>query len=360
MAAEGRHRRRHSSATTRRLILVAGVTGAGLGVPATLAGSSGAAATHSRDPGPDTAADAGRSAVPVAFTGTVQPTGPAKPASPTVHVVAPGETLSGIARSRRTPGGWRSVYLDNREVIGADPDRILPGQRLHLTAATPTAQRAALATEHLVRRGETLGSIAEHEDVDGGWRSVYLDNREVIGADPDRILPGQRLVLPAPGRGPARVPAKARPAKASAARHPAAASHTAPATLPVKGYTLTAGYAASGSHWTHRHTGQDFAVPMGTPVVGVLAGTVVSAGWDGAYGNDVILHHQDGTYTLYAHLSSIAVRSGQTVTAGRQLGRSGATGNVTGPHLHFEVRRTPGYGSDVDPGPWLRKHGLHP
>jgi murein DD-endopeptidase MepM/ murein hydrolase activator NlpD len=90
----------------------------------------------------------------------------------------------------------------------------------------------------------------------------------------------------------------------------------------------------------------------------VAAGTVVTAGWSGAYGYQVVLRHADGIYTQYAHLSSLTVRAGQSVRAGRQLGRSGSTGNTTGPHLHFEVRTGPDYGDDVSPLAYLRKHGV--
>ncbi len=106
------------------------------------------------------------------------------------------------------------------------------------------------------------------------------------------------------------------------------------------------------------HTGVDFVVPTGTPVKAVAAGTVVSAGWGGAYGNQVVIRLNDGYYAQYGHLSQLSVSAGQTVTEGQQVGLSGATGNVTGPHLHFEIRTTPDYGSDVDPVGYLRSHGL--
>ncbi len=63
-------------------------------------------------------------------------------------------------------------------------------------------------------------------------------------------------------------------------------------------------------------------------------------------------------YSQYAHQSSLNVSTGQTVTGGQQIGLSGSTGNSTGPHLHFEVRTGPSYGSDVDPVAYLRQHGV--
>ncbi|MGV9339820.1 M23 family metallopeptidase [Streptomyces sp. NPDC003688] len=119
------------------------------------------------------------------------------------------------------------------------------------------------------------------------------------------------------------------------------------------------GYRAGGSHWSKGyHTGVDFLVPTGTSVRAAAAGHVVAAGWGGSYGYQVVIRHADGRYTQYAHLSAIAVRAGQNVAMGQRVGRSGATGNVTGPHLHFEVRTGPGFGTDVDPLGFLRSHGV--
>jgi murein DD-endopeptidase MepM/ murein hydrolase activator NlpD len=95
------------------------------------------------------------------------------------------------------------------------------------------------------------------------------------------------------------------------------------------------------------HTGVDFTASTGTPVRAAGAGCVVSAGWDaGGYGNLVVVGHRLGLSSWYAHLSSIAVRRGRCVTAGTLLGRVGATGRSTGPHLHFELRLR---GAAVDP-----------
>ncbi|MEI7032891.1 M23 family metallopeptidase [Streptomyces pratensis] len=129
--------------------------------------------------------------------------------------------------------------------------------------------------------------------------------------------------------------------------------------LPVAGSHVTTGYRSGGSLWSSgSHSGVDFLAPSGSSVVAVGAGTVVEAGWGGAYGNNIVLRMTDGTYTQYGHLSSIGVSVGQSVSSGQQIGLSGSTGNSTGPHLHFEVRSTPDYGSDMDPVGYLRLHGL--
>jgi len=129
--------------------------------------------------------------------------------------------------------------------------------------------------------------------------------------------------------------------------------------LPVAGSYVTTGYKSSGSLWSSgKHSGIDFHAASGSSVVAVGAGTVVEAGWGGAYGNNIVLRMTDGTYTQYGHLSVIGVRVGQSVVAGQQIGLSGSTGNSTGPHLHFEARTTPAYGSDVDPVAYLRARGV--
>ncbi len=129
---------------------------------------------------------------------------------------------------------------------------------------------------------------------------------------------------------------------------------------PISGSYISTGYKAGGGVWSSgSHTGVDFHAASGTSVHAVGSGTVVEAGWGGSYGNNVVIKMNDGTYTQYGHLSSLAVSVGQSVTPGQQIGLSGATGNVTGPHLHFEARTSPEYGSDMDPVAYLRSHGVN-
>ncbi len=86
------------------------------------------------------------------------------------------------------------------------------------------------------------------------------------------------------------------------------------------------------------HTGIDFRAAPGAPVVAAGAGTVVFAGWRGAYGRAVAIDHGGGLTTLYGHMQATLVKPGQRVPAGGLIGRVGNTGRSTGPHLHFEVR----------------------
>ncbi|GGV04360.1 peptidase [Streptomyces litmocidini] len=129
--------------------------------------------------------------------------------------------------------------------------------------------------------------------------------------------------------------------------------------LPIAGSYVSTGYNTGGSLWSSgHHSGIDFHAAYGTQVVSVGSGTVVEAGWGGAYGNNIVIRMHDGTYTQYGHLSSIGVHVGQTVEPGQQIGISGSTGNSTGPHLHFEARTSPEYGSDIDPIAYLRARGV--
>jgi murein DD-endopeptidase MepM/ murein hydrolase activator NlpD len=225
----------------------------------------------------------------------------------------------------------------------------------HSAQSVPVAAKKAVAGTYTVKKGDSLSKIADKKKVAGGWKKLYKINRDVIGDNPRLIKPGTKLEL---GKKAAAKPAKAKPAaaapKTTVADAAASSGYTAPADA-----ALGTAYRTAGSMWSSGyHTGVDFALPTGTPLKSVAAGTVVSAGNGGAYGNQVVIQHQDGMYSQYAHLSQLSVSAGQTVTVGQQIGLSGATGNVTGPHLHFEIRTSPDYGSDVDPVGYLRSHGV--
>lgn len=110
--------------------------------------------------------------------------------------------------------------------------------------------------------------------------------------------------------------------------------------LPVNGHISSGfGYRIHPIHHTRRlHTGVDIGAPSGTPIHAAGGGEVVYAGWRGGYGNAVIIDHGGGRATLYGHMSSIGVRSGQVVSGRQIIGRVGSTGVSTGPHLHYELR----------------------
>ncbi|MGW1753322.1 M23 family metallopeptidase [Streptomyces mirabilis] len=252
------------------------------------------------------------------------------------------------------------------------------------TVSEKTATTSTASTKtYSVKAGDWLSKIAERQHLSGGWQKLYSDNRQVIGSDPSMIHPGLKLTIgeraaSTDGTKSSTKPSTQSSAKTSTRSSAAGSSGAADApkpqaattratgtatntgyTLPVGGATIGTGYKVAGSMWSSGyHTGVDFVVPTGTTIKAIAAGTVVSAGWGGAYGNQVVIQHADGRYSQYAHLSALSVSAGQTVTGGQQIGRSGATGNVTGPHLHFEIRTTPNYGSDMDPVAYLRSHGV--
>jgi murein DD-endopeptidase MepM/ murein hydrolase activator NlpD len=249
-------------------------------------------------------------------------------------------------------------------------------------APAKKAAKAAGTKTYAVRSGDYLSRIADEQNVSGGWKKIYADNRSAIGGDPSLIHPGLKLSLGKKAaahsathsatHSAARTATSAKAGQATPAADPTPSdtASTAPSTTPStgtsSGYTLPVasssvgtGYKVAGSMWSSGyHTGVDFVIPTGTTLKSIAAGTVVSAGWGGAYGNQVVIQHADGKYSQYAHMSSLSVSAGQTVTEGQQIGLSGATGNVTGPHLHFEIRTTPDYGSDIDPVAYLRSHGV--
>ncbi|MFF3445904.1 transglycosylase family protein [Streptomyces sp. NPDC002667] len=278
------------------------------------------------------------------------------------------------------PGAWPVCSVRGGLTRGGAAPDISPAEHEQRTASrrsvrdvkpqTTPQSRAGTAEMYTVVRGDTLSGIADSRNVQGGWQGLYAANRTTVGSDPDLILPGQRLALgggtetPAhPRHTPSKTHTKA-PAKKTPAGRPS--SHTTTRVgagthelvAPVHAATGTP-YHAAGSHWSKGyHTGVDFPVPTGTSVAAVAAGHVVSAGWGGSFGYQVVIRHADGRYTQYGHLSAIAVKDGQSVVAGQRIGRSGSTGNSTGPHLHFEVRTGPGFGSDVDPVAYLRAGGV--
>jgi murein DD-endopeptidase MepM/ murein hydrolase activator NlpD len=120
------------------------------------------------------------------------------------------------------------------------------------------------------------------------------------------------------------------------------AAQKAPFAIPVKaGFRFTSGFGYRRDPKTggrRMHAGVDFAGPVGTPLYATADGVVVHAGWSSGYGRLVKIQHEFGIETRYAHLSRLSVNVGQRVSRGQRIGDMGASGRVTGPHLHYEVR----------------------
>ncbi|MEW2143161.1 M23 family metallopeptidase [Micromonospora vinacea] len=161
-----------------------------------------------------------------------------------------------------------------------------------------------------------------------------------------------------PTPSPSAVSASPTPAKTAAAKakpKPKKTTRPTPAWVdPMPGAAVTSCY---GQRWGTLHAGIDLALPSGTPIRAAASGTVTQAGdaSDG-YGNSVFIDHGNGYLTHYAHQSRIAVTVGQSVKAGQVIGYEGATGDATGPHLHFEVHQ--GMWNQIDPAPFMRARGV--
>lgn len=108
--------------------------------------------------------------------------------------------------------------------------------------------------------------------------------------------------------------------------------------------------------WGTFHKGIDIANAEGTPILAVADGTVIDSGPASGFGQWIRILHDDGTITVYGHMSTLDVSVGETVKAGQQIAGMGSLGFSTGPHLHFEVH--PGGGDAVDPVTWLAEHGI--
>jgi murein DD-endopeptidase MepM/ murein hydrolase activator NlpD len=133
--------------------------------------------------------------------------------------------------------------------------------------------------------------------------------------------------------------AKIRAAQAhSTVQHVSGAGFIWPVNAPIT--------SPFGWRWGRMHEGIDLGAAYGSPIAAAAAGVVIYAGWEGGYGNLVVIDHGGGLATAYGHQSRIAVSVGQSVSQGETIGYVGSTGHSTGPHLHFEVRVN---GQAVDP-----------
>ena len=150
----------------------------------------------------------------------------------------------------------------------------------------------------------------------------------------------------------------ARPAVHKAVRHAAARPHVRLASwVRPSSAGIVSPY---GPRWGGFHRGLDFGAGYGDPIHVVGDGVVIDSGYlsgESGYGDITLVQHDDGFITAYAHQSRSFVHAGEHVSAGDVIGLVGSTGHSTGPHLHFEVRTAP-HGGQINPGPWLREHGV--
>jgi murein DD-endopeptidase MepM/ murein hydrolase activator NlpD len=247
------------------------------------------------------------------------------------YVVQGGDTLSGIAQR---------FDLQLNTVMWAGglelcPQLLRVGQELAILPVD--------GVHHIVEPGDTLLSIAETYSVQPqaivGWEPNGLEDVDTPLAE------GQVLIIPGGVKESITTGIAAYGGEGS---EPSAVG-TGRFAWPVRGTvdildwfgTTTLGGRPGGVPRSFPHNGVDLTAYLGSPILAADSGTVTVAqygGYNGGYGNYVVIDHRNGFSTLYGHLSAIAVQSGQIVAKGERIGSAGATGMATGPHLHFEIR----------------------
>jgi LysM repeat protein len=225
-----------------------------------------------------------------------------------IYVVRQGDTLSTIAKMF---GVSINTIRWNNDIQGSV---ISPGQTL---AILPVS-----GVRHTVKKGDTLASIGKLYGGDLGDIKKYNNISEDT-----KLSVGDIVIVP----------------DGEILSHPAGSSERVQlvgSTKVYEGYYMrpTPGPKTQG---IHGHNGIDFGGPIGTQIVASASGRVIlsrSGGWNGGYGNYIVIQHSNGTQTLYAHTSKNLVFEGADVVQGQVIGYIGVTGKSTGPHLHFEVR----------------------
>lgn len=237
------------------------------------------------------------------------------------YTVQSGDTVFGIAEKfglQPTTILWSNPELEN------NADLLALGQEVFIIPVD--------GAYHQVGAGDTLESIAQ----------VYkVDVSAIINAEWNKLRPpyelqiGSWLVIP-DGRKPILLHMVR--AQYAGPPPPGAAQGTGNFMWPVSGY-ITQNY------W-QGHLGIDIGGPCGTPIYAADSGYVSAIGWEGGYGNRIVINHGNGFETMYAHLSQILVNDGTSIGKGALIGRVGNTGRSTGCHLHLEIRQ---YGNKRNP-----------
>lgn len=224
----------------------------------------------------------------------------------TTYVVREGDTISSIAAMFRVSAN--TIIWAN----GLSKSTIRTGQELVILPVN--------GITHIVKSGETLGQIAKKYN--GNVDEIIAFNN--IEGD---VKAGEEIVIP-----------DGEPEKA----HQTTTVVKKSTLKETKGYFSNPLPGGKRTQGIHGNNAVDIAAKSGTPVVAAADGNVIivrsDGGWNGGYGNYVVIAHKNGTQTLYSHLSSVSVAQGEAVSQGEKIGGVGTTGKSTGPHLHFEVR----------------------
>lgn len=258
-----------------------------------------------------------------------------KPENSTIstYIVQPGDTVSSIAKMFNVSQGT-ILFANNLNKNAA----LKVGQKLDILSIT--------GIPYTVKAGDTLASIAKRY----GGDATEIANYNRI--DDSTLAAGTQITIPN-GEVPATATVKTtgKPTKSSGAVGPKSIFANNPhepahnigsvGTLAETSY-----YIAPLAHYVrtqgiHGYNAVDLAAPKGTPIMASAEGDVVVAregGWNGGYGSYVVISHDNGSQTLYAHMSKVATYDGAHVQQGEVIGYVGQTGEATGPHVHFEIR----------------------
>lgn len=226
------------------------------------------------------------------------------------------------------------------------------------------------------QRAEELSKANEDIDADAKERAAQARLKALKSDSAATTQQARRLLAQQAAAAKAKAEAQQRSASKSSGNSDSGSSNSdapAPARsggkgcMPItSGYSIAARFGQVGS-WSRYHTGFDFSAPVGTKLHAPASGVVTNAGLGSASGwagNYVAIKYSDGTQTLMAHMSTVSVRVGETVSACQVVGAVGMTGRTFGPHVHFEVYPngiTPGdLYKAVNPVGWLHAHGLRP
>lgn len=232
-----------------------------------------------------------------------------------VYIVHKGDTLASIAKMFDVT--VNTIMWANDLKNGT----IREGQELVILPVT--------GVRYTVKKGDTLASIAKKYKADEGEIARYNDIDGALAAGTTIIIPDGEITAPAPVRSTVASTGKTAPLRGAGGT-----ALSGYFSWPVNGGVVTQGL--------HGYNGVDIGAPTGTGILASAAGTVIIArgggGWNGGYGNYIVIQHDNGTQTLYAHANQVYVSSGQRVAQGATIGTVGRTGKATGPHLHFEIR----------------------
>jgi murein DD-endopeptidase MepM/ murein hydrolase activator NlpD len=197
-----------------------------------------------------------------------------------------------------------------------------------------------------IKNGENLWDISVLYKID------FYDLLDINNlSSPDKLKLGQQIILPDVDA--IKIESVSKPKSTASTSTSKSASKTASSSSISRGSWPASGSVTSkfGQRWGKEHKGIDIGVPTGTNVKSFMSGKVTYSDWQGGYGNLVIISHGNGLQTYYAHNSKLLVKVGQSVDSGSVIAKSGNTGNSTGPHIHFEVRKN---GEPVNPYQYLK------